>query len=57
MEAATGSFARVIALLATTSLLWMEASCFSSSSFSLNKAFATFYGGSDASGTMGKLTS
>ncbi|CAL5035266.1 unnamed protein product [Urochloa decumbens] len=50
MEAAN-SFARVLAMLAATSLLWKEAACFSSSA--LNKAFATFYGGSDASGTMG----
>ncbi|KAG2565253.1 hypothetical protein PVAP13_7NG064900 [Panicum virgatum] len=41
----------LITLLATTSLLWKEAACFSASG--LNKAFATFYGGSDASGTMG----
>ncbi|CAN6242647.1 unnamed protein product [Urochloa humidicola] len=51
MEAAASSFARVLALLAATSLLWKEAACFSASG--LNKAFATFYGGSDASGTMG----
>lgn len=55
MKAATGSsssVARALALLLAACLLWKEAACFSASG--LNKAFATFYGGSDASGTMGK---
>jgi hypothetical protein len=53
MKAATGSssVARALALLLAACLLWKEAACFSASG--LNKAFATFYGGSDASGTMG----
>jgi hypothetical protein len=58
MKATTGSssVARVLVLLATTAcLLWKEAACFSASG--MNKAFATFYGGSDASGTMGKYVS
>uniref|UniRef100_A0A8I6WN29 Expansin n=2 Tax=Hordeum vulgare subsp. vulgare TaxID=112509 RepID=A0A8I6WN29_HORVV len=49
---AAGSFARFLALFAAaTCLLWSTASGFSASGVS--RAFATFYGGSDASGTMG----
>lgn len=51
MDISTGSFARFLALLATTCLFWNKASGFRSSGVS--RAFATFYGGSDASGTMG----
>jgi hypothetical protein len=47
------SSARFLALFAVaTCLLWNKASCFTSSG--VTRAFATFYGGSDASGTMGK---
>jgi hypothetical protein len=52
MKATGSSVDRVLVLLATACLLWKEAACFSASG--INKAFATFYGGSDASGTMGK---
>jgi hypothetical protein len=46
------SSARLLALFAVaTCLLWNKASCFTSSG--VTRAFATFYGGSDASGTMG----
>ncbi|EMS50267.1 Expansin-A1 [Triticum urartu] len=52
MGTSAGSSLRLFVLFAVaTCLLWSTASGFSASG--VNRAFATFYGGSDASGTMG----